>query len=70
MKNTLSMAELESQMAVELPDRDLMAPVVITLPGGGLIDVNVGDVTINIVNNTVNVAVGILNSGPVTVGRG
>ena len=46
MKTTLSVAELESQMAVELPDRDLMAPIIV-LPGG-LVNVVIDDVTIKV----------------------
>lgn len=65
MKKTLNMAELDAQTAVELPERELMATINF---GGGLINVGVGDVSVDVSNNTVNanVCVALLaNNSPV-----
>ena len=65
VKKMLSYEELDGQTAVELPDRELMAPVVI---GGGLIVVGVGDITVNIEDVEVCPAanVNIISVGEVT----
>ncbi len=60
-KKMLSLDELESQAAVELPDRELMATVNI---GGGLINVQTGNINVDVdvVNNTICVNVAAINS--------
>ena len=64
MKTTLSMAELESQMALELPNRDLMAPVVVV--GGGLLNIGIGignvdvDIPVTVTDNNVCVNVAVV----------
>ena len=45
MKKLLSVDELESQMAVELPERELMALVTIVI-GAIVIPINVSDVNV------------------------
>ena len=56
MKKMLSLEALDSQTAVELPTRNLMAPVVPVVVGGGLINIGVG---INISNVDVNIPIDI-----------
>ncbi len=45
MKKELRFEELENQMAVELPDRELMQTVIV---GGGLVTVGVGNVNVDV----------------------
>ncbi len=60
MKQTLSMAELDAQMAVELPTRDLMARAV---GAGGLVGIGIAidniNVPINVDVSNNNICVGV-----------
>ena len=58
MKTPLSLAELDAQMAVELPDRELMALVNIFI-GAIVIPINVSDVNVAVQVCGVLVASGI-----------
>jgi hypothetical protein len=56
MKKVLSLAELDAQTAVELPDRELLAVVNI---GGGLINVQTGNITVDVDIRDVNVGANV-----------
>ena len=62
MKKVLSVAELDAQTALELPNRDLMAPVVVV--GGGLVNIGIGnvdvDIPVTVTDNNVCVNVAVL----------
>ena len=55
-KRPLTLDDLESQAALELPDRDLMQVIIIP---GGLVNVVVGDVTVNVDLRDVNVGANV-----------
>ncbi len=51
MKKLLNTADLDAQMAVELPDRDMMALITITLITGDIRILNLRNVDIDVANN-------------------
>ncbi len=63
MKKALSIAELDSQTALELPDRELMlVTVVIT----NLLNNNTVEIDVRNINAAVQICAGLLNNAPVT----